>query len=103
MIRLPKTSRLRKNAFAYNRKAFRKTVIQSIKYIGKQTRELSESGEYRYEITISDNQSHGWEYMIAFRWIRRFSGLNTTIKELEVDHDKSGRKYLDKVKIEIQW
>jgi len=102
-IKFPKAEQLQRQAFKYNRKAFKKVVVGYIKSISKTIKPLARTGHKNYQKTFSENNcSNAFEIFLAFRWYRRHSGLNVTLKEKTCESNTK-RRYIDEMDVFIKW
>lgn len=104
-MRIPRTKDLNKNSFRHNRKDFKKEVRQSIKGVFKNIRNLSKNGKTSYTISLSSERDdyYYWIHWLSFRWIKRNTDLNITIREDDIHIAKDGSKYVDRLFINIKW
>jgi len=100
-MKIPKTDRLKRKAFKYNRKAFRKIVIGYIKNIGKVIESDAKEGKLQYLRTFKEGANHDYEVFLAFRWYRRFSKLNVEI--VESTRLFNGKRYIEEMLVRIKW
>jgi len=101
-MKLPKTKELANNTFKSNKKKLKKNSKKAIKLLNKTLRDSSRDGNNRYSYTVKDHQSSAQVFMLMFRWYRRYSGLNVTIKEQILETQKKWR-LIEEMHITISW
>ena len=101
-IKFPKSELLKKQAFKYNKRAFKKRAIGYIKSISKTLRNCAKSGSESYTKTFTDSGMYSYEIFLAFRWYRRYSGLNVELTE-EYGVSKFGHKWISEMTVYIKW
>lgn len=99
-MKTPKTETLRKKAFKYNRRAFRKSVIGYIKSLNKELERGAKRGLTSYSRSFDDIKG-GWGVFLLFRWYRRFSKLNVKIEEKA--STIQNRRYIEEIHVYINW
>ncbi len=72
---------LQKKAKYRNSKKRRKDIIKVINKIKKRLKRFAKHGESSIHSDIYTNRAYWAEYIVAFRWFRRYSDLNVRITE----------------------
>lgn len=101
-IKFPKAEQLKKQAFKYNRKAFKKVVIGYIKSLGNVVKLQAKAGHREYFKTFTENYTYGSEMFLAARWYRRYSGLKVELTERTCESNKK-KRYIDEMDVRIKW
>ena len=102
-MRFPSTKQLTQTSESYNRKAFKKQLKKDLRTIRKELNRVSKTGSYVYNNTTKEHHLSFWRSWVLFRYLRRYTDLDVTIKENDVYHSKTGVKYVGRLHFNIKW
>lgn len=91
---------LKNTAISYNRKKWKKEMVDSIKTLNRRFKDCSKKGHTGDSVHVTEER-HGYQAMIVFRWYRRYSGLNVGLTEEISQHQ--GKRYIDKISMSVNW
>jgi hypothetical protein len=94
--------KLSRNAYKYNRRKFKKTTKNFIKELKKHLKKRSKNGDTSFSAEIDADKIYAESYMLAVRWLKRYTDLDITIYE-NSDVNVHGKKYVNSMNVHIYW
>lgn len=97
-------NKLYRKAWAFNRKKYRKFVINTMRGIEKGLAKDAKKGKYSSILTTDEDRlDNHYLNAIAFRWLLRYSKYKPTLEDERIFVSKTGKRYIEMMQIKFSW